>query len=100
MSQFLPYLSGKGTFWPPRKTGGKWSQRDLIAPSTTRNLALSFITDPAKTWMNDTSLQAATISDDWGRDSDPVVFDDVMTEKIQNFKPTPRGPGPWNEFKG
>ena len=45
-------------------------------------------------------VEAATISDDWGRDSDPVVFDDVMTEKIQNFKPTPRGPGPWNEFKG
>jgi len=41
---------------------------------------------------------AATTSDSWDRD--PVVFDDVMTEKIQNFKPTPRGPGPWNEFKG
>ena len=34
------------------------------------------------------------------QDRDPVVFDDVMTEKIQNFKPTPRGPGPWNDFKG
>ena len=45
-------------------------------------------------------VEAATISDDWRRDSDPVIFDDVMQEKIQNFKPTPRGPGPWNEFEG
>ena len=41
---------------------------------------------------------AAITSDSWDRD--PVVFDDVMTEKIQNFRPTPRGPGPWNEFEG
>jgi len=33
-------------------------------------------------------------------DSDPVIYDDFMQEKIQNFKPTPRGPGPWNEFEG
>ena len=33
-------------------------------------------------------------------DRDPVIYDDYMSEKIQNFKPTPRGPGPWNEFEG
>ena len=33
-------------------------------------------------------------------DSDPVIYDDYMQEKIQNFKPTPKGPGPWNEFEG
>ena len=33
-------------------------------------------------------------------DSDPVIYDDYMQEKIQNFRPTPRGPGPWNEFEG
>jgi len=43
-------------------------------------------------------VMASEIPDSW--DSDPVIFDDYMQEKIQNFKPTPRGPGPWNEFEG
>ena len=43
-------------------------------------------------------VMASEIPDSW--DSDPVIFDDYMQEKIQNFKPTPKGPGPWNEFEG
>ena len=43
-------------------------------------------------------VMASEIPDSW--DSDPVIYDDYMQEKIQNFKPTPRGPGPWNEFEG
>ena len=47
--------------------------------------------------------QAATISDDWGRDSDPVTFDPYIQERMQNIREPRderRGPGPWNEFKG
>tara|TARA_R110002020_G_scaffold1540_1_gene6933 strand:- start:293 stop:1213 length:921 start_codon:yes stop_codon:yes gene_type:complete len=66
-----------------------------------RNMVLQTPTNPLNPWGMNFSAEAAepsNISDSWDRD--PVVFDDVMTEKIQNFKPTPRGPGPWNEFKG
>jgi len=101
MRQFLPYLSGKGTFWPPRKTGAKWYQRDLIAPSSGRNIALSFITDPAKTWMNDTSLQAAELPANYSMPtSDPVVFDSYMQEKLDNFEPRTTAPGPRNNYQG
>jgi len=51
---------------------------------------------------------AATISDDWGRDSDPVVFDDYVSERMERRREPrvirsqdeQRGPGPWNEFEG
>ena len=46
---------------------------------------------------------AATISDDWGRDSDPVTFDPYIQERMQNIREPrdeQRGPGPWNEFRG
>ena len=42
---------------------------------------------------------AATISDDWGRDSDPVTFDPYIQERIQAPRDDRRGPGPWNEFR-
>ena len=101
MHQFLPYLSGKGTFWPPRKTGAKWYQRDLIAPSSGRNIALSFITDPAKTWMNDTSLQAAELPANYSMPtSDPVVFDSYMQDKLANFEPRTTAPGPRPNYQG
>ena len=101
MGQFLPYLSGKGTFLPPRRTGGKWYQRDFIAPSSGRNIALSFITDPAKTWMNDTSLQAAELPANYSMPtSDPVVFDSYMQEKLDNFEPRTTAPGPRNNYQG
>ena len=101
MQQFLPYLSGKGTFWPPRKTGGKWYQRDFITPSSGRNIALSFITDPAKTWMNDTGLQAAELPANYSMPtSDPVIFDSYMQDKIANFEPRPTAPGPRPNYQG
>ena len=100
--QTFPYLSGKGTFWPPRKPDGSWYQRSIKEPSSIRNFGILAAVNTPQLLVGNHPFQAeaATISDDWERDSDPVVFDDVMTEKIQNFRPTPRGPGPWNEFKG
>jgi len=44
---------------------------------------------------------AATISDYWN--ADPVTFDPYIEERmdrIRESQPTPRGPGPWNEFEG
>jgi len=41
------------------------------------------------------------------QNSDPVVFDSYMQDKLNNYsppkpkpKPKPKGPGPWNEFEG
>jgi hypothetical protein len=48
----------------------------------------------------DNEVEAATISDDWRRDSDPVVFDDYVSERIRKPRAERRGPGPWNEFEG
>ena len=53
-------------------------------------------------------VEAATISDDWGRDSDPAVFDDYVSERMERRREPrvirsqdeQRGPGPWNEFEG
>jgi len=44
---------------------------------------------------------ASEIFDSW--DSDPVVFDDYVSERMQNIREPrdeQRGPGPWNEFRG
>ena len=117
--QLLPVTSGKGTFLPTRGTGPKigpphikpptwnpltWGRgitnRDWLGANTLRNWGIAGGMIGGEKLFGDNEVEAATISDDWGRDSDPVIFDDVMTEKIQNFKPTPRGPGPWNEFEG
>jgi hypothetical protein len=72
-----------------------------MAPSTIRNLGLSFITDPAKSWMNDTSLQAAELPANYSMPtSDPVIFDSYMQDKLTNFKPRPTAPGPRPNYQG
>jgi len=39
----------------------------------------------------------------WRADSDPAVFDEYVSERIQDIREPrdeQRGPGPWNEFEG
>ena len=90
VGQVFPKLSGQGTILPP-KTGAHWWNRpwtplkkDFYKPSTLRNAELAGIMLAGKGNLHNPA-KAATISDSWDRD--PVVFDDVMTEKIQNFEP-------------
>jgi len=112
VGQILPKFSGQGTFFPTRAGGTSFkpttwnpltwgrgiTNRNWMDKNSLRNFGIAGTMVGAEQLFGDNDVQAATISDSWDRD--PVVFDDVMTEKIQNFKPTPRGPGPWNDFKG
>ena len=103
MNKLSPKLRAAVQQGLPVTTGApnKWSKFG-------RNMVLQTPTNPLNPWGMNFSAEAAepsNISDSW--DSDPVVFDDVMTEKIQNFEPRvirsqdkQRGPGPWNEFEG
>jgi len=34
------------------------------------------------------------------QDSDPVIFDDYVSERLREPRDEQRGPGPWNEFEG
>jgi len=34
------------------------------------------------------------------QDSDPVIFDDYVSERLREPRDERRGPGPWNEFRG
>ena len=34
------------------------------------------------------------------QDSDPVIFDDYVSERLREPRDEQRGPGPWNEFRG
>ena len=125
IGQVLPFLSGQGSFWP--KYGGpatkfagnklkyigqhlknrKWNPF-TTQPSTYRNVAFGLPTLGAATAAQDVLGQGVSISDDWGRDSDPVVFDDYVSERMERRREPrvirsqdeQRGPGPWNEFEG
>ena len=43
-------------------------------------------------------VMASEIPDSW--DSDPVIFDEYVSERIREPRDERRGPGPWNEFEG
>ena len=117
--QLLPVTSGKGTFLPTRGTGPKigppnikpttwhpltWGRpvtnRDWLGANTLRNWGIAGTMQGGKYLLGDNEVKAATISDDWGRDSDPVIFDDYVSERIREPREERRGPGPWNEFEG
>jgi len=119
IGQLLPKFSGQGTFFPTRAGGTSFkpttwnpltwgrgiTNRNWMDKNSLRNFGIAGTMVGAEQLFGDNDVQAATISDSWDRD--PVVFDDVMTEKIQNFEPRvirsqdkQRGPGPWNEFEG
>ena len=117
--QLLPVTSGKGTFLPTRGTGPKigppnikpttwnpltWGRpvtnRDWLGANTLRNWGIAGTMQGGKYLLGDNEVQAAIISDDWGRDSDPVIFDDYVSERIREPRDERRGPGPWNEFEG
>ena len=119
VKQLLPATSGKGTFfptraggtsfkpttWNPLTWGRKVTNRNWMDANTLRNFGIAGTMQGGKYLLGDNEARAADILtnpqyDPVFGDRDPVIFDDVMQEKIQNFKPTPRGPGPWNEFRG
>ena len=110
VKQLLPFTSGKGTFlpkrgvkpitWNPATWGRKVTNRNWTDANTLRNLGIAGTMQGGKYLFGDNEVKAATISDDWGRDSDPVVFDDYVSERIREPRDEQRGPGPWNEFRG
>ena len=124
IGQVLPWLSGQGTFFP--KYMGKPSRfRDDILghlgnrkwnplttqPSTYRNFILAAPTVGMAGATNKAyaePLGTADIASSWSADSDPVVFDDYVSERMERRREPrvirsqdeQRGPGPWNEFEG
>ena len=34
------------------------------------------------------------------QNSDPVIFDSYMQDKLDNFEPRPKAPGPRNNYQG
>ena len=123
ITQFIPSLSGKGTVWPKRSfhsrpstgnplTWGRPLQRDwtkLSQPSTFRNALIAGITNP--TVLEQVKNRAPGLIstghtaeyDPVFGDRDPVIFDDYVSERMQNIREPrdeQRGPGPWNEFEG
>ena len=113
VKQLLPVTSGKGTFlpkrgvkpttWNPATWGRPVTNRDWLGANTLRNWGIAGAMVGGENYFGDNEVQAATISDDWGRDSDPVTFDPYIQERMERIKkpqPVQRGPGPWNEFRG
>jgi len=113
VKQLLPTTSGKGTFlpkrgvkpttWNPLTWGRPVTNRNWMDANTLRNWGIAGGMVGGEKLFGDNEVEAATISDDWRRDSDPAVFDDYVSERMQNIrKPRDeqRGPGPWNEFEG
>jgi hypothetical protein len=109
IGQVLPFLSGQGSFWP--KYGGpatkfagnklkyigqhlknrKWNPF-TTQRSTWRNATFGLPTLGAATAARDVMGQDVSIADTFDRDVG--LFDNYMTNKLQNFKPrpTPRHP--------
>jgi len=117
IKQVFPKLSGQGTFLPKKKIGkmveepwGKtpektsWFNRNWNPftkdPSTYRNWALAGITHPSlvTNFANASQIEPMSISDSWDRD--PVVFDSYMQNKLANFEPRPKDPGPRDNYRG
>ena len=119
IGQVLPWLSGQGTFFP--KYMGKptkfWSDKlghlknrkwnpFTTKPSTYRNFMLAAPT-VGMAGATDKAYAEPLGTEDlirsWRADSDPAVFDEYVSERIQDIR-EPRdeqhGPGPWNEFEG
>ena len=108
VGQVFPTLSGQGTVFPAKTGPHFWNRpwtpfkKDFYKPTTYRNAALSGIMLAGKKNLYNPA-EAATISDDWGRDSDPVTFDPYIQERMDRIREPrdeQRGPGPWNEFRG
>ena len=119
ISQILPFTSGQGTMWPKytganKFTGVKnWADHVLkrdwykslrhpfkSPPTTFRNVTYSLPTFGAADLMANTpnNFEPMSISDSWDRD--PVVFDSYMQDKLANFEPRPKDPGPRNNYQG
>jgi len=112
IGQVLPWSSGQGSFWPKytgstkalgeglantgkniwrHMTKRKWNPF-TTQPSTYRNVAWSLPTLGATSAAKDVWGQDVSIADTFDRDK--ALFDNYMTNKLQNFKPrpTPRHP--------
>jgi hypothetical protein len=112
IGQVLPFLSGQGTLFPKytgstkalgeglantgkniwrHMTKRKWNPF-TTQPSTYRNVTFGLPTLGAATAARDVMGQDVSIADTFDRDVG--LFDNYMTNKLQNFKPrpTPRHP--------
>ena len=105
IKQVFPKFSGQGTFFPKAKPDAKrfwqrnWNPFTKDA-STYRNWALAGITHPSLVvnGANASQVEPMSISDSWDRD--PVVFDNYMQDKLANFEPRTKDPGPRNNYRG
>jgi len=122
--QTFPFISGKGSFFPKRTMvkapysgnqvpKGNVFNRDwnkiMTQPTSIRNFIYGGLGYGAQSAMENSgnmfSANAAEIVnnpkyDPTFGDSDPVIFDSYMQDKIANFKPRPKAPGPRNNYQG
>jgi len=88
----LPKNIYKGAGGPTTDTMKQW------AINATPFAAINALKDDGRSSGSGIDAMASEISDSW--DSDPVVFDDYVSERLREPRDERRGPGPWNEFEG
>jgi len=122
--QTFPFISGKGSFFPKRTMvkapysgnqvpKGNVFNRDwnkiMTQPTSMRQFIYGGLGYGAQAGMENAgdmfSANAAEIMsnpkyDPTFGDSDPVVFDSYMQDKLDNFEPRPKDPGPRNNYQG
>jgi len=122
--QTFPFISGKGSFFPKRTMvkapysgnqvpKGNVFNRDwnkiMTQPTSMRQFIYGGLGYGAQAGMENAgdmfSANAAEIMsnpkyDPTFGDSDPVIFDSYMQDKLDNFEPRPKAPGPRNNYQG
>jgi len=122
--QTFPFISGKGSFFPKRTMvkapysgnqvpKGNVFNRDwnkiMTQPTSMRQFIYGGLGYGAQAGMENAgdmfSANAAEIMsnpkyDPTFGDSDPVIFDSYMQDKLDNFEPRPKDPGPRNNYQG
>jgi len=121
--QTFPFISGKGSFFPKRTMvnvgersvpkGNVFTKRDwnkiMTQPTSMRNFIYGGLGYGAQAGIENAgnmfSANASEIVnnpkyDPTFGDSDPVIFDSYMQNKLDNFEPRPKDPGPRNNYQG
>ena len=114
--QMFPFLTKRGTLLPPKTKGtGFYSylnplNYNYIAPSTTRNVALSmglgipqFMSSAEAALPTDDMMLRLNEYDPVTGNQDPVIFDSYMVDKLDNLynqQQSAEDPGPRNNYQG
>ena len=114
--QMFPFLTKRGTFFPPKTKGAGFASYlnplnySFTAPSTTRNVALTmglsapqFIGNAEAALPTDDMMLGLNQYDPVTGNQTPVIFDSYMVDKLDNLynqQQSAEDPGPRNNYQG